>query len=328
MPANALQLALFEDLTPRASPREILGQMTWSYSKRSTLEQCVRKYYYEYYGSNKKVASAEPAKDILHELKGVQNRHQRAGDILHRVIGTYLRQAQGGTLWDINRAEGWARHILALDQEYSRDNPDGGNRPDVAFPPVLLSEYLLRIPDADALCAEATERLVTAVRSFLIDERYRPFRVAGSTSGALIEEHISLRDFPCRIDGRVDLAYQYGECITVVDWKLGVDDGTGDDSLQLSVYALWAIDRFDCSPEYLRICKVHLGSGDIVDFRVDGQVLAARARIIQDAERMAVLHDYGQSATSDAFTPCMQRAVCALCPFATVCPTGRGVISA
>jgi hypothetical protein len=232
-------------------------------------------------------------------------------------------------VWDADRAEGWARRIFADDQAYSRDNPDGGNRPDVAFPPVLLQEYHLRLPDADALCAEATERLATGLRSFLTDERYRPFRVAGSRAGALIEEHISLHDFPCRIDGRVDLAYQHGESVTVVDWKLGVKDGTGDDSLQLAVYALWAIDRFDCSPEHLRICKVHLGSGDIIDFRVDRQVLAAaRARIIQDAERMAVLHDYGQSATSDAFTPCMQPAVCKLCPFATVCPTGRGFIFA
>lgn len=35
-------------------------QLIWSFSKRGVLEQCPRKYYYEYYGSNLNTAKNYP----------------------------------------------------------------------------------------------------------------------------------------------------------------------------------------------------------------------------------------------------------------------------
>jgi hypothetical protein len=109
-----------------------------------------------------------------------------------------------------------------------------------------------------------------------------------------------------------------------VDWKLGEEDNAGDDSLQLAVYALWAVQTYGYEPRSIRVCKIFLGSEKIVDFRCNDEVLAvARARILQDAERMLLLDKYGKDANANAFTPSAQQAVCRLCSFLKVCPEGK-----
>lgn len=299
---------------------EALAKIAWSYSRRSTLEQCTRRYYYEYFGANKLLARQEPDKERLHRLKGVQNRFERAGFILHLAVGTYLRRSREGEVWDADRLTNWARGMFRSDREYSAAHPEGDVVVPVKFPPVLLLEYHNRVPNASDLCAEAEERLSQALRSFATDERWDEFRLAGTAPAALVERRLRVTSLPCRVEGRLDLAYPSLEGAIVVDWKLGVGDGNGDDSLQLAVYALWATGHFGCSPEALRICKAHLGSGEIVYFRADDSVLAAaRARIVQDAERMVALQDYGRDGVVAAFTPCLQPGVCRHCSFCRVC---------
>lgn len=316
---ESVQLSLFGDESLQASPKEAISEMTWSYSRRSILEQCNRRYYYEYFGANKRIAKQEADKDRLHFLKQLKNRYLRTGEILHLVIGTYFRKAQIGERWDADRLVGWALDILGADQLYSQNYPNS-ELPDTRFPPTLLREYYYDLPNADLLISEAQERLVNALQSFANSELYGEFRQAGSMNGALIEKHFRLSELPCLVRGQIDLAYRTEESVTVVDWKLGTGDGTGDNSLQLAAYALWALERYGCDPSMLQVYKAHLTSNDIVSFRADAEVLAAaQARIVQDAERMVALQEYGVRASVEAFTPCWKPMVCRECQYERVC---------
>lgn len=323
----SIQMSLFDE-TDLAGPseREEAATLVWSYSRRSTLDQCPRQYYYEYYGSHKRTAQSESSKDALRFLKGLHNRYTRAGDILHRAIRVHLLDSQRPAPRSVDQLLQWARDIFRADRDHSRRHPDGdGTVADAKYPPALLSEYHYRLPDADALVAEAEERLLGALRTFVIDERFRAFRAAASY-GALVERRfkLNLPGVPCRVDGMVDLAYSMGGQATVVDWKLGASDGSGDDSLQLAVYALWAGQHFGCGAEAVRVCKAHLSSGDVAEFAVSDAVLAAaRARITQDALLMSEMHQYGREAVSQAFTPCMQPAICRLCKYRRPCWDGK-----
>ena len=89
--SKAYQPPLFEVPIPLADQME---KVEWSYSRRSTLNQCARKYYFEYYGSNKYTAVREPLKEQLHFLKQLQNRYERTGFILHLMISQYFKKAQ------------------------------------------------------------------------------------------------------------------------------------------------------------------------------------------------------------------------------------------
>ena len=326
--SHVVQISMFPDEhSPRASTSSALFGISWSYSRRSTLNQCARKYYYEYFGANKRAAEQEPMKEQLRFLKLLQNRNERTGKILHTAISTFLRKSREGVIWNVDRLVGWACEIFHKDIDYSRIHPDMDQPLLGKYPPVLLREYHYRDSNADVLCEEATTRLATALRSFCTDVRYQEFREAGTKIGAEIERHLKLIDFPIAAEGVVDLAFPTIQGATVVDWKIGNDDKSGDESLQLAVYALWARDYFHSGPESLRVCKVHLTSGTIVDFRSDAAVLsAARVRILQDAELMQTVEEYGENGVADAFSPCLKPFVCRECSFLKACPEGRMII--
>ena len=319
------------DLTiVEAAADERLSGLTWSHSRRSTLEQCPRRYYYEYYGANTRTAKGESAKEELRALKKVENRHERAGSLLHLAIGSYFRRSRNGERSDIDGLIAWARAKFADDRAYSRAHPEGGPAGGSAkYPPVLLREYHYALLDAEALCDDADSRLAAALRTFATGDNFAAFRAGGASQDALVETTLKLSGLPCKVGGRLDLAYRSDGQATIVDWKLGAGDGGGDDSLQLAVYGLWAVEHFGCQPETLRICKAYLGSGEVAEFRIDRAVLAAaRARIIQDAERMAAVDRYGRDAIAAAFTPCAHPAVCGLCAFQRACPEGRKLTDA
>jgi len=172
--------------------------------------------------------------------------------------------------------------------------------------------------------AVTEERLVAAVRTFLNASAFEAFRRAGVWPGALVEQRLRLAGLPCKIDGRLDLAYQEARRVTIVDWKMGERDGSGTESLQLAAYALWAVEHYGVGPDAVRVCKAYLGAEEVENFPVTESTLAmAHARIIQDAERMCVLQPYGEQSIVEAFTPCAQQAICSLCPFQRVCPEGK-----
>ena len=320
-PTGAYQLSLFEEEATQISVQEAIQDITWSYSKRSTLERCTRQYYYNYFGANKLTAKQEPAKEALHFLKNsVKSRHLLSGGALHTVIKTYFLHARKGDIWNVDRLISFAQKIFRDSWAYSRAHPDGKVNLNEKYPPILLEEYYYEHPEAEDLCAAEESRLIDAVYSLATEDIYEQFRVAGTTPGALIEYTFKLTGFPCKVSGQIDLACQGDGKVTIVDWKLGVEDATGDNSLQLAAYGLWATNYFSCRPDMLYVCKAHLSSNEIVGFRVNAQALAAaRARIIQDAERMAVLEKYGKEAVVEAFTRCGKPLVCNMCVFRRVC---------
>lgn len=326
---STTQLSMFSDEHNTVQQTQnLLAGISWSYSRRETLYRCVRLYYYEYFGSSKLTAEHEPLKEHLRFLKALQNRHERIGKILHTAISTYLRKSRGGTVWDDDRFIGWGASIFQKDIEFSRAYQDKEVSNAGEFPPSLLREFYYHNPHAEELCQQAAERLTGALQSFCDETRFQSFRVEGRKPKAEIEKHFSkLGGFPFDVEGVVDLAFPTWTGASVVDWKTGEDDGSGDNSLQMAVYGLWAAEYFGSDPDTLRICKAHLSSREVVDFRSDANVLAAaRARIIQDALTMQTVEEYGNRGIVDAFSPCLRQSICRQCSYLEICPEGRALI--
>ncbi len=308
-----------DEEAPQPSRQDAIRAIEWSYSRRESLEQCPLRYYYEYFGANKKKAKGEPDKARLHTLKASSNCYLRTGTILHLIISQFFRNMQAGEPRTHNDAIDWATRLLKKDMDYSRQYPD---LPETQgkFPPILLREYIDQPAEADAFYDRVAQRMIEAIRAFFTDVRYEEFRIGGSSAGAVVEYPMHLKTLPCKAAGKIDLAYIANGVVTIVDWKSGGSGGLGEDSLQLAAYGLWAIEHFGCSPEALRVCKVHLGSGEIDFFPINADVLhAARTRIIQDAERMATLDQWARDGVVDVFTPNKKETICRLCAFRGIC---------
>ena len=315
------QLSLFET-TPTFIER--LAKVTWSYSKRSVLIQCPRKYYYEYYGANKRTAKNEPLKGQLHFLKKLQNRYERTGALLHLMISQYLKKARAGDVLTFERLRPWVSDIYQKDINFSAEYHDEVVVPDHINAPILMHEFYYKQRDANTVCVDAGTRMIDGLRIFFESKIFGQFRFYGANDEACIEQSINIPSIPCKVDGKLDLAYQNGDYVYVVDWKSGEHDGSGNDSLQLAVYAIWAKEHFGCSTEQIRIYKAYLGSDELVEFPIDDQTLRnAWTRIVQDAEHMISVSEYGEDGIAEAFTPCGHAGVCALCSYRQVCP-GKG----
>ena len=281
-------------------------QQPWSYSRRNVLEQCVRRYYYEYYALQVAKMRRDPQLETVKKLKALQNRYTRTGTIAHLVIATYLRKARASDVWKPERVVNWARTLFQVDLTYSARDPSGTCPPQTRFP-VLLQEYFYQQADAADVCRAAEERLLTGLQTFVESVNFAEFRRFGSQPDADLERKISVKDPTFCISGKVDLTYCIDGVVTIVDWKLGDPSGDGDESLQLAAYALWAAEHFTVSPDRIRIYKAYLGADTVQQFSVNDRVLsAARARIQQDVERMSVAQDYGQRGIEEAFAPCAQ----------------------
>lgn len=300
----------------------------WSYSRRNVFERCPRQYYYQYYGAGARTARNEPNKDMLHLLKGLTNRHERVGELLHLGIATTLRKAQQGLAITPSRLQSWLCGMLDADIAYSRTDPDGLNPSEVRYPPKLLLEFHYRYPDADTLLTDADARLRDALEAFATAPEFEPFRRAGSMVGSLIEYRLKIPTLPVRVEGKLDLAYadDPGD-VVVVDWKLGAADGAGDGSLQLAAYALGATSHFAVTAEHVRVVKAHLSTREVVEYVSNERTLGlARTRILQDIERMSAMHRYGQEGIVTAFTPTPSPRLCAQCAFQGLCPVGRELL--
>lgn len=314
------------EMPSRNYPR--IDGVTWSYSRRNLIEQCPRRYYYAYYGSNNNLALDEPQKAHLMFLKTLGSRYERAGTILHLTIATALRNSLKGRTINSTGLQRWARGIFEKDIAYSIRDPKGQNPSTERYPPVLLREFYYGSDNAKEECREVIGRLTSGIRAFAEEPSYTAFRELRYYSKVLIESWTSISDFPCRVSGRVDLAVQTDTNVLVLDWKMGHDSNV-DDSLQLASYALWACDHFNVPPQSVQIMKAPLADGILVSSYADEGILRrGKARILQDVELMNAMDGYGKDGQSDAFTPCAQVGVCSFCPFLEVCEEGRDCVSA
>ncbi len=292
----------------------------WSYSRREMLEQCARKYYYQYYGSSLKKSNNDPQKEKLHFLKKLQNRHLLAGNILHRVIRAYLNKLRQGEQWSLDRLLSWVRKIYREDIEYSRRYEHGTSLPNEKYPPALLLEFYYELPDVESLCIKAEERLIKALTNFVKSQDLGPFREGACDTSAMIEKPIYFKEVHFTLRGTIDLAYWEGSRIVIVDWKIG-SAGSSDDSLQMFAYAWWAKQEFKRPMNYITPHRVHLADNTVSTFNVsDKDLRRVEARILQDLERMHKADNYGRRALVEAFTPCAQPKICKLCQFQEICP--------
>ena len=325
-----LSLEVFEGMSHAGRNRTCgvgkLPNIIWSYSRRNLLEQCPRRYYFTYYGANKKTALHQENKEFLWFLKGMPNRYERAGTILHLVVAKSLRDSLNGGAIDPERLQRWARSIFEKDIEYSQSDPEGRNPPWEKFPPVLLWEFYSGVPEANQKCQETLTHLCRSVDTFARSSTYAAFRDLRRYKDVLIEKWISVPGLPFRVTGRIDLALSTSTETVVLDWKMG-EVSNGEDSLQLASYALWACQHFDVEPESVQLLIASLGSDSLMATQfTDVMLRRGRARIMQDAELMGVMDSYGMKGRAEAFSPCAQPAVCSLCPFLSACQEGRDCI--
>ena len=318
---SEIQMTLFgERKLEKPSKSDKPAFSKWSYSRRGMLEQCPRKYYYQYYGSNLNTAKNDPHKEKLRFLKKLQNRHLRSGEILHYVIRWYLKEFQQGKQPSLDQLLQWAKKDFHADIKHSQQYERGVPISDDFRHPKLLLEFYYGLPNAESLCADTEERLITALTNFMTSQNLVQFREGAGKASALIEESAHMKNEYLTLSGKLDLAYWKGNRFMMVDWKIG-GSGSSDDSLQMFAYAWWANQKFKLPSSSMTLHLAHLADNTVSTFSVcEKKLNRVKARIFQDLERMQAVDKYGVQGVVEAFTPCAQPKVCEMCQFQEICP--------
>ena len=116
-----------------------------SYSKRGTLDSCLRKYFFEYYASAKRLPFDAERKELIQGLKHFTGAYMLAGDILHWFIEQYLKKRASAQNWAERTALG--RFDRAV--RYSRDPVRMAHMRDDKYPPPMLIITPVREDDPD-----------------------------------------------------------------------------------------------------------------------------------------------------------------------------------
>lgn len=288
----------------------------YSFSRRGTLERCLRQYFYDYY-----VCEADRLLDVARRtrilgLKNMTSAALLAGTILHRFIKLSFSRPDLSARWLCDKA------IQAFDEaiEFARDPRRHADRLQQRFPPQELVEFSYSDLDGEALLAQEREKLQTALRSFFGGNVNRYLR---SLDGYKLmpEKRVSgLKEGGWAISGQVDLLAVNGCSCEVVDWKLGGEE-RGSDSLQLHIYGTFAANVADVPAENVRMRRVFLGA-DVVEAPQSMNREAAyvgRTRLVNDIQLMDELHVYGEEGREGVFTPCNQVNICRRCRYRAIC---------
>jgi hypothetical protein len=319
MVSHGQQPSLFGETTlgKKADPRDDL--LDWSPSKRDVLNQCPRRYYYQYYGASARFAVDEPQKELLQFYRKFSNSWMLAGILLHTKIRQEFKALKDGIQNDPEEL------VKAFNQRWEKVRETsvqfvGSGNVSATDGKVLLLEFVFEDPEAEGMWSAAGERLGKALTGFMTLPSLERFRKGGLTHDAAIEKRVKVDGRGFRMRGQIDLAWREGGQVTVADWKSSSRD-SGDSDLQLLVYALAVQQYFNCQLGELDLFRVELDSGRIVRQDVNEQEAArARARMAQDTRLMMDLNKYGQQGVAEAFTPTGSKRVCRLCPYQRICP--------
>jgi hypothetical protein len=312
----SIQTNLFGEIVEN----EVLHSITWSNSKIGFLETCPRKYYFHYYGSKKRNALSEPKKNELIFLSKLSNRYLFPGTVVHDIIRLFFINAKKGNAWDLNKLLWLAETKIKDAISYSSEKRENIIK-EYKFEPTLLKEIYYQQIDEAEFKKELLDKVKKSITNFYNAEVFDELRQGGKQATSLIETAAEFEITPgIYVSGKIDIAYQNADQLFIVaDWKTGNND-EDETSLQLLVYALWAVEEMKIPIENIRIRKAFLNSTTVDDLRYSQKELdRAKMRIIQSSESIKILDKYGVAANEEAFTPCFQPKVCALCPYEKIC---------
>lgn len=300
------QISLFGD-HPIGQEEE---KVRWSYSKREVLRQCPRKYYYQYYDKS----------DGAKFYKSLSNKYLVTGKIVHRLISTYLKNTKTEKReWAAQELIDWGVKQLKTASDAAvklRDDP-GYEIPQYVEPFLELTSDDL---DPTALLDECMEKIETSLKTFLNSEKFSNLIEGAMDSESMIEINIPFKlTNDITVYGKLDAAYKKDGKLVIVDWKTGKRT-IEDSSLQLSVYGLWASQKYGIPPEEIEIKKAYIYADVCTDLSFNSYELErAKARIMQDALRIRELSEYGKNGTIEAFDTIDSADICNQCSFKKIC---------
>ena len=233
---------------------ELKNEFSWSKTRDEVFRACPRQYWYCYYGYwNGWLESAPERTRQIYVLKNLKNRHMWAGEKVHECIQRSLINIRRGIkVLSVDEIVAITLDQMRAEFRSSRSKNYWKNPKSCGL---FEHEYEMEVNDRE--WKEVATHVETCLRNFYASDIYDGLKSHRKEGWLEVEEFSSFDLDHIRINLVIDCAIKEGEGIYIYDWKTG-KSLSEDLSVQLGCYALYALEKWDISPESLSIIEYNL----------------------------------------------------------------------
>lgn len=238
------------------------------------------------------------------------------GDVVHRVINSALEYLGSGNEYPRARAE--QRVVERFRQAWRESRRrDWEQYPSRA---TNLFEHYYQEELSEERLLEARDTMVNCIGGFYESDSYRFIKTLSSREWLTREEFDSFDFNGTKVWVKLDFAARHAAKIYIYDWKTGRE--VQEDEVQLAVYALYALQRWEVKLEDLRLFDIYLRKQLPVKVKVNQAIIdQASADIRASIGAMEdLLEDLATNrARQEKFPLVEEPRVCRRCVFKDVC---------
>ena len=304
--------------------RTLTNDFSWSKSRHEKFSECLRAYYYQYYGSWggwERGASEEVR--TLYVLKKLGSRFTWAGSVVHEAVKGALLDLRVGRMPDVEAVVKTAHRVMQEDFKHSAKKAYWTQKHRKEFSGLVEHEYDENPPREE--WKRNWDTVEQAIRNFF-KSRWVPL-AASLQPAQWIEVDEGFENSQFVLDGvKVfaipDFAYREADgTAVVVDWKTGRAREGYDE--QVLGYVLYLSTRYRMPIEQIRASLVYLNADQEQTVQVDAAAIDAFKRHFQKSveEMRGLLRDPAANLPHgiDAFPRTEDRDACARCVFRRPC---------
>lgn len=304
------------------------NEFSWSKSRDSAFRECLRSYYYTNYGSWGGWDRDAPEQSReLYVLKNLKTAPLWLGIVVHDAAERVVKATLNRLRLTPDDACAELEKRMRQEHQLSKDGAHrqgrkiffGGKQVKVNG----LSEHHFGLElDLESLIEQALH----CIRTLFQTQAYDRIRQLSREAVLTIEELLSFEVDGVRVWVKLDMAVKTrtGSAV-IIDWKTGGSNRQDDVSMQLGIYGLFAMERWQLQASQVSAYDVNLRDGSARTHQIETSLDQVTDYIRESSGAMRALLEDVQSNTPkplDAFPMTDQTRQCRFCSFRGVCQRG------
>jgi len=296
------------------------NEFSWSISRDRVFQTCPRQYFFNYYGYWGGWETDAPARTRqIYILKNLKNRYMWSGSKVHSCIKHSLINLQRGiSVLDVDQIVDITLNQMREEFRSSREKRYLTHPKTCAL---FEHEYEVSISDAD--WKKTADNMEQCLRNFYSSETFNMLRELPQQMWLEVEDFSSFNLNNTKIWAVLDCSFRTKNGgTTIIDWKTG-RSMSEDVSIQLSCYAMYAMEKWGVDPEKVKLIEYNLLSNQGAEFTVTGgEIENTQAYIAGSiADMQSLLVDVGENVPKEetAFQKVEDERIRSGCNFRKVC---------
>ena len=296
------------------------NEFSWSISRDRIFQTCPRQYYFNYYGywGGWEINAPQRVKQI-YVLKQLKNSYMWAGEKVHDCIERTLTNLQRGiSVLDVDQIVD-----ITLSQMREEFRSSREKRYHIKPKTCALFEHEYDVPISAGDWKKIAGNMEQCLRNFYSSETFNMLKELPRRMWLEVEDFSSFNMNNTKIWAVLDCSFRTEDGgVTIIDWKTG-RKMSEDVSMQLSCYAMYAMDKWGVDPENVKLIEYNLFTNHGSEFNVGASEIENTKTYIAGsiADMQSLLLNVGENVAKDeaAFQKVEDERVRADCNFRRVC---------